>query len=340
MTAVKKKKRGAEGKKKSDRTAKKRKKPRAAPEIMEKKPQGLEPQTSLIKPEHRGEIVKLDPLLLYISETRKYPILTPEEEKRLTIAYYETKDEEAARRIITGNLRLVVKIAFEYRKAYKNVLDLVQEGNIGLLMALKKFDPYRGVRFISYAAWWIRAYILRYILNNWRMVRIGTTQTQRKLFFNLQKEKERLEKMGIKPDASALAKLLKVEEKDIVEMDRRLSATDMSLDTRVKKDSGKAITKLETIKDSSIAADELIALAEFNNKLHDKLHEFGKELEGKEKFIFENRLLSHKPLTLQEIGDRYGITRERVRQIEVRLLKKLKSYLLENMGEYFDEDVW
>jgi RNA polymerase sigma-32 factor len=292
--------------------------------------------TAMTKVESSTGLVHLDPLTLYIGEIRRYPVLDPDEEKRLTILYYENKDEDAARRVIRSNLRLVVKIAFEYKRAYKNVLDLIQEGNIGLLLALKKFDPYRGVRFISYAAWWIRAYILRYILNNWRMVRIGTTQTQRKLFFNLHKEKERLEKMGIKPDAKAIAKSLQVTEKEVVEMDRRLAATDMSLDSTIRSDAGREITKLDTLGDPSIGAEEILTLAEFNDELHDRLERFGSGLEGKESFIFNERLMSDKPMTLQEIGEHFSITRERVRQIEARVLKRLKEYLLEEMGEYFD----
>ncbi len=295
------------------------------------------PKTAITKVETGGEMVHLDPLALYIQEVRRYPVLPPEDEKRLSIMYYENKDENAARKIITGNLKLVVKLAFEYRNAYKNVLDLIQEGNIGLMMALKKFDPYRGVKFISYAAWWIRAYILRYVLNNWRMVRIGTTQTQRKLFFNLHKEKKRLEKMGIKPDAEIIAKRLNVKTKDVIEMDRRLAATDMSLDSTIRRDSDKEITKLDMIGDDAAGADEVLAIKQFNDELHDKLGAFGATLKGKEDYIFTQRLMSDRPMTLQEIGDHFGITRERVRQLEARAMKKLKAFLLEEMQDYFDE---
>jgi len=192
------------------------------------------------------------------------------------------------------------------------------------------------VRFISYAAWWIRAYILRYILNNWRMVRIGTTQTQRKLFFNLHKEKEKLEQKGIKPDAKTIAATLNVSEKDVVEMDRRLASTDMSLDSTVRRDADREVTKLDTLGDPSVGADEILSLAEFNTELQQKLETFGKSLEGKEAFIFRERLTTDKPLTLQEIGEHFNITRERVRQLEARVMKKLKAFLLEQMGEYFD----
>jgi RNA polymerase sigma-32 factor len=290
-------------------------------------------------PAGRSDLVPLDPLQLYMQEVRGYPLLTADEEKALTVAVYEHGDPEAARRVVTGNLRLVVKIAFEYRKAYKNVMDLIQEGNIGLLMAVKKFDPYRGVKFSSYAAWWIRAYILRYILNNWRLVKIGTTQAQRKLFFNLHKEKRKLEAMGYKPDLAAIAEKLDVQEKEVIEMDRRLSAKEVSLDTPLGDDSDRTVTRLDLLSDEGdTPQDELVALDEFNKELGRKLTEFGGTLRDKEEYIFTHRLLSPTPATLQQIGDHYGITRERVRQIEARLLKRLRGYLKENMGGYFEDE--
>ena len=290
-------------------------------------------------PAGKGSIVPLDPLQLYMQEVRGYPLLTPEEEKAFTIAVYEKGDPQAARRIVTGNLRLVVKIAFEYRKAYKNVMDLIQEGNIGLLMAVKKFDPYRGVKFSSYAAWWIRAYILRYILNNWRLVKIGTTQAQRKLFFNLHKEKRKLEAMGYKPDPAAIAEKLDVSEKEVVEMDRRLANTEVSLDAPLGDGSDRTVTRLDLLSDETeTPQDELVALDEFNSRLARELEAFGSTLKDKEEHIFHNRLLSPSPATLQQIGDHYGITRERVRQIEARLLKRLRQHLREHMGGYFEDD--
>jgi RNA polymerase sigma-32 factor len=288
----------------------------------------------------KHEIVTLDPLQLYMQDVRSYPLLTPEEEKALTIAVYEHGDPDAARRVVHGNLRLVVKIAFEYRKAYRNVMDLIQEGNIGLLMAVRKFDPYRGVRFSSYAAWWIRAYILRYILNNWRLVKIGTTQTQRKLFFNLHKEKRKLEAMGVKPDASSIAESLDVEEKDVIEMDHRLAASEVSLDTPLGDDSDRAVTRLDLLSDESqVGQDELLAIEQFNSELAGKLELFGASLHDKEEYIFTNRLLSPTPATLQDIGDHYGITRERVRQIESRLLGRLREFLKKNMPGYFEDEL-
>jgi RNA polymerase sigma-32 factor len=177
-----------------------------------------------------GSLARRDPLAAYMSETRRYPLLTPEEEKELAVRLVEHGDTAAARRLIEANLRLVVKIAYEYRRAHRNLLDLVQEGNIGLIQAVGKFDPYRGVKLSTYSGWWIRAYILKYILNNWRLVKIGTTQAQRKLFFNLRKEREKLEQLGFTPTTALLAEKLDVPEKEVIEMERRLAAPEASLD--------------------------------------------------------------------------------------------------------------
>src|SRR5918996_4129048 len=176
-------------------------------------------------------LVAFDPLQRYLAEIRRFALLSREEEHRLAVRYKEYGDIQAAYKLVTANLRLVVMIAREYQRAFKNLLDLIQEGNVGLMEAVRNFDPYRGVRFPSYAVWWIRAYILRYIMNNWRMVKIGTTQAQRKLFFNLQKEKERLETEGFTPGPRLLAQHLGVKEEEVVEMEQRMSARDLSLDT-------------------------------------------------------------------------------------------------------------
>ncbi len=176
---------------------------------------------------------------------QRHSLLTPDEEKRLTEHYQKTQDVQTAARLVTANLRLVVKLAYEYRRAYKNIMDLVQEGNIGLMQAVKRYDPYRGVKLSSYAAWWIRAYILRFVLNNWRLVKLGTTQAQRKLFFNLNKEKARLSAQGIEPTAAEIASRLHVDEKEVVEMDRRLSSGEASLDAPVGDTDGRAVSRLE-----------------------------------------------------------------------------------------------
>ncbi|MCY4486149.1 MAG: RNA polymerase factor sigma-32 [Deltaproteobacteria bacterium] len=277
--------------------------------------------------ESSGALVPFDALQRYLSEIRRYPILTREEEHELAVQYKELGDIEAAYTLVRSNLRLVVMIAREYERAFRNLLDLVQEGNIGLMESLKNFDPYRGVRFPSYAVWWIRAYIIRYLMNNWRMVKLGTTQAQRRLFFNLQKEKEKLEAEGFVPGAKLIAQRLDVKESEVIEMDQRLSGRDVSTDAPMAQ--GESLTLLNTLTDNSPTPEERLADAEYREAVKARLTAFGEGLKDKELVVFRERLLAEEPLTLREIGERYGISRERVRQIESRVKKKLKSYLSE-----------
>lgn len=274
----------------------------------------------------RGAVVSYDPLQRYLTEIRRYALLSRDEEHRLAVRYAERQDIEAAYRLVTANLRLVVMIAREYQHAVRTLLDLIQEGNIGLMEAVKNFDPYRGIRFPSYAVWWIRAYIIRYVMNNWRMVKIGTTQAQRKLFFNLQKEKDRLEAEGFVPGPRLLAQRLDVKESEVIEMEQRLSARDLSVDMPV--EAGETTTMLDLLPSKEATVEEKVASAESRELISQKVHAFGETLSGKERIIFDARLMAEEPLTLQEIGDQYAISRERVRQIEERVKKKLKAYLL------------
>jgi RNA polymerase sigma-32 factor len=290
-------------------------------------------------PEPRGgSLARRDPLSAYMAETRRYPLLTPEEEHDLAVRLVEHGDTAAARRLIEANLRLVVKIAYEYRRAHKNLLDLVQEGNIGLIQAVSKFDPYRGVKLSSYAAFWIRAYILKFILNNWRLVKIGTTQAQRKLFFNLRKEREKLEQLGFQPTAALLAEKLDVPEREVVEMERRLAAPEASLDAPLgnSDDDGGARTRLDYLPSEDDRPDRAFANSEFSELLRAKLEAFAQTLEGREQTIFRERWLTDEPLTLQELGDRYHVSRERARQLERRMLDRLKKYLEAEMGTAVD----
>jgi RNA polymerase sigma-32 factor len=282
----------------------------------------------------RGILVRYDPLQRYLSEIRRYQLLSREEERRVAVRYHETHDIEAAYRLVTANLRLVVLIAREYQHAVRTLLDLIQEGNIGLMEAVKNFDPYRGIRFPSYAVWWIRAYIIRYVMNNWRMVKIGTTQAQRKLFFNLQKEKDRLEAEGFIAGPKLLAQRLDVKESEVVEMEQRLAARDLSIDAPV--EAGETATMLDFLPSKDATAEEEVASAESRELISQKVKEFGETLTGKDRVIFEGRLMAEEPLTLQQIGDRYGISRERVRQIEERVKKRLKAYLLANVKDVED----
>lgn len=284
-----------------------------------------EVETSEREGEEEKGLVPFDPLRRYLAEIRRYPLLSREEEHRLAVDYKEFGNVEAAYRLVTANLRLVVMIAREYQRAFSNLLDLIQEGNIGLMEAVKNFDPYRGVRFPSYAVWWIRAYIIRYIMNNWRMVKIGTTQAQRKLFFNLQKEKEKLESEGFAPGPKLLAQRLDVKEGEVVEMEQRLANRDLSTDVPIGDDEER--TLLSLLADNTLTPEESLTEKEYQSVLKEKMERFAEALKDKELVIFRERLLTEEPLTLREIGERYGISRERVRQIEERLKKRLKAYL-------------
>ena len=290
----------------------------------------LERVTSGSRP---GAITRTDPLQLYMSEIQRHALLSPDEEHRLAVAYSKSGNVEAAAQLVTANLRLVVKIAYEYRRAYRNIMDLIQEGNIGLMQAVKRYDPYRGVKLSSYAAWWIRAYMLRFILNNWRLVKIGTTQAQRRLFFNLNKEKARLAAMGIEPSHELIATNLRVDEKDVVEMDRRLSRGDASLDAPVGDNEGRQTTRMELLPATEGGPEAAAESAEMAVIVREQLDEFRKTLSGKELEIFDKRLVAEEPLTLQELGDQFGVSRERVRQLEARLTGKLREFLKATLGD-------
>jgi RNA polymerase sigma-32 factor len=282
--------------------------------------------------EPRG-LARYDALQAYMHEVRRHPLLTPEQEHTLAVEYAKTGDVDIAARLVTANLRLVVKLAYEYRRAFKNMMDLVQEGNIGLMQAVKRYDPYRGVKLSSYAAWWIRAYMLRFILNNWRLVKIGTTQAQRKLFFNLSKEKAKLKALGIEPSHEEIAKRLNVAESDVIEMDRRLARSDASLDTPVASADGRTTTRMELLPAGSDTPEVATENAELEEVLHEQLEAFRKTLTGKDVQIFEKRLVADEPLTLQQLGDEFGVSRERVRQLEARLTGKLREYLKKTLGD-------
>ncbi len=279
-------------------------------------------------------LARRDPMAAYMAEVRRHPLLTREEEYALAVRWVEQGDTEAAKLLVTSNLRLVVKIAHEYKRTHHNLLDLVQEGNVGLIKAVNKFDPYRGVKLSTYSGWWIRAYILKYILNNWRLVKIGTTQNQRKLFFNLRKQQARLKQAGIDPTPARIAKELDVSEKEVIEMDRRLSAPDASLDAPLTNDDGGTRTRLDMIEDSAGIDPEAGAdQAEFKNLLADKLRRFGADLKGRELEIFRDRLMSDEPVTLQTLGSRWGVSRERARQLEKRMVLRLRKFLQKELGD-------
>jgi len=273
-------------------------------------------------PSERG-LVRADSLQRYMAEVRKYPLLSAEEQRQLAIRYQQGGDVEAARQLATSMLRLVIKIAMEYRRMYMNLLDLVQEGNIGLMHAIKKFDPYIGTKFSSYAAWWVRAYMLKYILDNWSVVKFSTSNEKRKLFFNLKREKEKLEANADAP--KLLAAKFGVSEQDITDAEAVISGQDVSLDATVGKDA--EVTRVELLAAPQPGVDEQLADAEYQGLVRRKFAEFADSLNEKERIIFNERLIAESPRTLQEIGDQYGISRERVRQLESRIKKNLKAFM-------------
>ncbi|UCD31802.1 MAG: RNA polymerase factor sigma-32 [Desulfobacterales bacterium] len=278
-------------------------------------------------------LVKFDPLQRYLSEISQYKLLTREQEIELGKQVQEEGDSEAAYALVTANLRLVVKIALEFQRVWmQNLLDLIQEGNIGLMQAVKKFDPYKNVKFSYYASFWIKAYILKFIMDNWRLVKIGTTQGQRKLFFKLKKEKQKLLDQGFDPKPKLLSEKLGVSEREIVDMDQRLDGWDVSLDAPLKDDSD--TERIELLSTEVESTEDRVAKKEIENLLHNKIVEFKKTMTERELEIFEQRIFSDTPVTLQQIGDRYGISRERVRQVEKNIIKKLRDFFKREIPDF------
>jgi len=289
----------------------------------------------MVRPEERS-LVPYDPLQVYLLEIKNYKLLTREEEIELAKRVQEKKDQKAAYRLITSNLRLVVKIAMDFHRYWtKSLLDLIQEGNVGLLQAVRKFDPYRGIKFSYYASFWIKAYMLKFIMENWKLVKIGTTQTQRKLFFNLAKEREKLIAQGFRPETRLLAERLDVKEEEVEEMSQRLGGGEVSLSAPVG-DNGRDVYS-SFLPDPQVAIDERLSEIQNRELLIAKLKKYRELLSGKELDIFDNRIMAESPLTLQELGDKYHISRERVRQIQERIIKNVKKYLMEEIPN-FEED--
>ena len=274
-----------------------------------------------------GQVVPYEPLTRYLNEVRRFPLLSREEESEIARRYVKYHDPADAYRLVTANLRLVVKIAHEFARASRNLLDLIQEGNVGLMEAVRNFDPYRGIRFPSYAVWWVRAYIYRFLINNWRLVKIGTTQAQRKLFFNLRKESERLEAEGFTPQPKLLAQRMGVKESEVREMQERMAQSEVSLDQPIGLHDDTTLG--ETLHDTAANPEEAAARAEWHDFAHDQVEKFAATLTDKELEIFRARLMTDDPPTLQEIGERFNLSRERVRQIEARLKQRLRDFIEE-----------
>ena len=271
----------------------------------------------------------------YLQEISQYELLSREETEELAVRFQETGDPDAAYRLVSANLRLVVKVAMDFQKYWmQNFMDLIQEGNVGLVQATKKFDPYRGVKFSYYAAYWIRAYILKFIMDNWRLVKIGTTQAQRKLFFSLNKEKKLLESQGFKPEIKLLAERLNVKESEVIEMGQRMDNWDVSLEAPVRSDSEDE--QKNFLPHDGPGIEEVVASQEMRERLAEILADISGRLNAKEQVILNTRLLSDEPKTLQTIADEFNISRERVRQIEANLLKKLRKQLEKEMPDIQD----
>jgi RNA polymerase sigma-32 factor len=290
----------------------------------------VKPSEPVATSNERG-LVTADPVAMYMAEVRKYPLLSKEEERELAVKLYETGDQEAAEKLVTSNLRFVVKVAAEYAKFGAKLIDLVQEGNIGLMHAVKEFNPYKNVRLITYAVWWIRGYIQEYLMKQHSLVKIGTTQNQRKLFYRLQKEKDKLDKLGEDSNAEALSKTLGVSVEEVRDMAQRLGSSDLSLDYTFE-DGGRSLLESQDFADEQ-QVEDLFALREELSLLGETIDSLKEHLNEREIEILEDRLLSDTPLKLQEIGEKHGVSREAVRQMEARLMKKLKESLEQRLIE-------
>jgi RNA polymerase sigma-32 factor len=283
------------------------------------------------------EIAKYDPLRRYLAEISRFSPLQRDEEHQLAIHYHKTGDREAAYRLVTSNLKLVVKIAMIYQKVYRNLLDLIQEGNLGLIQAVKRFDPLRGTRLPTYAAWWIKAYILKFLLDNSRMVKIGTTNARRKILMNLNREKRELEAKGIVPTSKMLAENLGVDEQELKDVEQGMSGPDVSLDAPLSEDGDTHY--IDTLRMMEEGVDEKLAQGEFRDMLEKKFADFAETLSEREREILTRRLIADEPETLQQIADRYGISREAVRVAEKKLIAKLKKYMVESFGDVREIEV-
>ena len=275
-----------------------------------------------------------DALTRYMAELAHHPPISREEEHELAVRWVEEGDVEAAKKLVLSNLRLVVKIAMEYRRAWANTLDLIQEGNVGLMEAVQRYDPYQGVKLSSYAVYWIRAFILKYILDNMRSVRMGTTRAQRKLFFRLNREKRELERQGYEVSPKLIAERLDVSEDDVIDMEARLSMPDLSTNAPVRREESDGATHGDMLVGPGESAEDSVADAELREVFLEKVREFADGCDEREQRILEERLLAEEPKTLAELGEEFGVSRERVRQLESRLMKRLQEHMKEHLVDF------
>jgi len=276
--------------------------------------------------------VNINSLDIYISEINRFQILTSDEEFKLAVRFRKYDDKEAAEKLVTSNLRFVVKIAHEYRSYGVKLIDLIQEGNVGLMHAVKKFNPYKGYRLISYAVWWIRAYMQNFIIKTWSLVKIGTTQAQRKLFFKLNQAKKKLQNLSSKnPEFGEIAETLNVKEAEIEEMDLRLNHRDLSLDASISEDGD--LSHRDVLAYEGESQEESLIKKQETALVKRNIAGVLAKLNERERYIIRNRIMSETPETLQEIGERFKITRERARQVEKEALKKMRHAILTWEGE-------
>jgi RNA polymerase sigma-32 factor len=269
-----------------------------------------------------------------MAELRHHAPISREAEHELAVRWVEEGDLDAARQLVLANLRLVVKIAMEYRRAWTNTLDLIQEGNVGLMEAVQRFDPYREVKLSSYAAYWIRAYILKYILDNMRSVRMGTTRAQRKLFFRLNREKRELERLGYEVEPRLLAERLDVTEADVIEMEGRLAYPDLSMDAPLRRDESGGATYGDNVAGQGRSAEAEVGDSELHEVFQENIERFAEKLEARDLQILRERILAEEPRTLADMGREFGVSRERVRQLEARIVRSLREYMREHLVDF------
>jgi len=307
------------------------------PEVLADPVEGVEDDTEVeaeVVPLDTGQsLAKVDPFRRYLADIRRYPLLTREEEQELARLYRDTGDRDALFRLVTANLMMVVHVARSFRRAARNLLDLIQEGNIGLLQAIEKFDPDVGVRLPTYAGWWVRAYMVKFLLDNVRLVRVGTTNARRKLLRNLNKEKARLEAQGFDVGPKLLAEHFGVSENDVQDVQQALSGRDVSLDAPIGDDETRSREEVFAKPGGDLGIDEEVARKEMQERAQEAIGRFREDLSDRELAILDERVLSEDPLTLQALGDRFGTSREAVRQVEARLVKRLKEFLLDELGD-------
>jgi RNA polymerase sigma-32 factor len=279
-------------------------------------------------------VAQASALSAYMSQLRHHAPITREEEHELAVRWTEEGDVEAAKQLVVSNLRLVVKIAMGYRRAWTNTLDLIQEGNVGLMEAVQRYDPYQGVKLSSYAVYWIRAYILKYILDNMRSVRLGTTRASRKLFFRLNKEKRELERQGYEAEPRLLAERLDVSEDDVIDMEARLSRPDLSFDAPLRSDESDGMTFGDQMAAPGITAETAVGASELREVFLGKIENFAESLGERDRRILNERVLAEEPRTLAQLGKEFGVSRERVRQLEANLVKRIRTYMEENLVDF------